>query len=58
MNDIHSAPAIASPSLFFGPTVEKVIVRLPPSAAAPAKMECRRLRGAWVEIGEEPVIER
>ena len=58
VNDIHSTPAFASPSLFFGPTVEKVIVRLPPSAAAPAKMECERLKGAWVEVGKELVIER
>ena len=58
VNDIHSTPALASPSLFFGPTVEKVIVRLPPSAAATAKMECERLKGAWIEVGKELVIER
>ena len=58
VNDIHNTPAFASPSLFFGPTVEKVIVRLPPSAVATAKMECERLTGAWAEIGKELVIER
>ena len=58
VKDIHLTPAFVSPGLFFGPTVEKVIVRLPPSAAATAKMECDRLTGAWVEIGKELVIER
>lgn len=58
VKDIHLTPAFAFPSLFFGPTVEKVIVRLPPCAAATAKMECDRLTGAWAEVGKELVIER
>jgi hypothetical protein len=58
VNDIHSTPAFASPRLFFGPTVERVIVRLPPGAAATAKMGCERLKGVWAEVGKELVIER
>jgi len=58
VSDIHSTPAFTSPSLFFGPTVARVIVRLPPSAAATAKMECERLKGAWADVGKELVIER
>ena len=58
VKDIHLTPAFAFPSLFFGPTVEKVIVRLPPCAAATAKMECDHLTGAWAETGKELVIER
>ena len=57
VNGIHTTPALISPSLFFGNTIERVTVRVPPSTAATARMECERLKGAWAEVGKELVIE-
>ena len=57
MNSIGSTPALASPGSFFGQSVERVVVRLPPSAAATARMECENLKGVWAEVGKELMIE-
>lgn len=57
VNDIYCTAALATPRSSFGHTVERVTVRLPPSAAATARTKCERLRGSWAEDGKELVIE-
>ena len=58
VDDIHSTRALASPSLFFGQTVQRVTIGLPPSTAATARIKCEHLKGVWAEAGKELVIER